>query len=136
MGECSESAVRMEQTEAVQFPRIVAEITASCSQRHYATGNYTEKSFNFCMCITLNYSCSYLEQCNFILYLIIVCLNSFMNFLCFVIICISLFIFFQYLISVRPLLDDENYKRVERLAKEFEETIAVKLQRYLILKSW
>ncbi|CAG9781833.1 unnamed protein product [Diatraea saccharalis] len=42
----------------------------------------------------------------------------------------------RYLISVRPLLDDENYKRVERLAKEFEETIAVKLQRYLILKSW
>ncbi|XP_028162157.1 carnitine O-palmitoyltransferase 1, liver isoform [Ostrinia nubilalis] len=42
----------------------------------------------------------------------------------------------RYLISVRPLLDDENYKRVERLAKEFEETIAVKLQRYLVLKSW
>ncbi|XP_049885922.1 carnitine O-palmitoyltransferase 1, liver isoform [Pectinophora gossypiella] len=42
----------------------------------------------------------------------------------------------RYLVSVRPLLDDENYKRVERLAKEFEEGIAVKLQRYLILKSW
>ncbi|CAG4962324.1 unnamed protein product [Parnassius apollo] len=42
----------------------------------------------------------------------------------------------RYLISVRPLLDDENYKRVERLAKEFEETIAVKLQRFLVLKSW
>ncbi|XP_026315615.1 carnitine O-palmitoyltransferase 1, liver isoform [Hyposmocoma kahamanoa] len=42
----------------------------------------------------------------------------------------------RYLISVRPLLDDENYKRVERLAKEFEEGIAVKLQRYLVLKSW
>lgn len=42
----------------------------------------------------------------------------------------------RYLISVRPLLDDENFKRMEVLAKEFEETIAVKLQRYLILKSW
>ncbi|XP_068617663.1 carnitine O-palmitoyltransferase 1, liver isoform [Battus philenor] len=42
----------------------------------------------------------------------------------------------RYLISVRPLLDDENYKRVEKLAREFEETIAVKLQRYLVLKSW
>ncbi|XP_061706230.1 carnitine O-palmitoyltransferase 1, liver isoform [Cydia pomonella] len=42
----------------------------------------------------------------------------------------------RYLISVRPLLDDENYRRVEILAKEFEETIAVKLQRYLVLKSW
>ncbi|XP_053623682.1 carnitine O-palmitoyltransferase 1, liver isoform [Plodia interpunctella] len=42
----------------------------------------------------------------------------------------------RYLNSVRPLLDDDNYKRVEKLAKEFEETIAVKLQRYLILKSW
>ncbi|KAF9799184.1 hypothetical protein SFRURICE_006444 [Spodoptera frugiperda] len=40
----------------------------------------------------------------------------------------------RYLTSVRPLLDDENYKRVERLSKEFEETIAVKLQRYLVLK--
>ncbi|XP_069365089.1 carnitine O-palmitoyltransferase 1, liver isoform [Maniola hyperantus] len=42
----------------------------------------------------------------------------------------------RYLLSVRPLLDDENYRRVEGLAKEFEETIAVKLQRYLVLKSW
>ncbi|XP_045458600.1 carnitine O-palmitoyltransferase 1, muscle isoform [Melitaea cinxia] len=42
----------------------------------------------------------------------------------------------RYLLSVRPLLDDENYARVERLAHEFEHTIAVKLQRYLVLKSW
>lgn len=42
----------------------------------------------------------------------------------------------QYLLSVRPLLDDENYARVERLARDFEQTIAVKLQRYLVLKSW
>ncbi|CAH2266905.1 jg2833, partial [Pararge aegeria aegeria] len=41
-----------------------------------------------------------------------------------------------YLLSVQPLLNDENYRRVEGLAKEFEEGIAVKLQRYLVLKSW
>lgn len=37
---------------------------------------------------------------------------------------------------MRPLLDDENYIRMERLASEFKNGIAVKLQRYLILKSW
>ncbi|XP_034942285.1 carnitine O-palmitoyltransferase 1, liver isoform isoform X2 [Chelonus insularis] len=42
----------------------------------------------------------------------------------------------RYLRSVRPLLDDENFKRMEKLANEFEKGIAVKLQRYLILKSW
>ncbi|XP_031786748.1 carnitine O-palmitoyltransferase 1, liver isoform isoform X1 [Nasonia vitripennis] len=42
----------------------------------------------------------------------------------------------RYLRSARPLLDDENYKRMERLASEFEAGIGVKLQRYLILKSW
>lgn len=42
----------------------------------------------------------------------------------------------RYLLSVRPLLDDDNYKRMEQLAKEFEITIAPKLQKYLILKSW
>ncbi|KAM7341695.1 carnitine O-palmitoyltransferase whd isoform 1-T3 [Cochliomyia hominivorax] len=42
----------------------------------------------------------------------------------------------RYLRSARPLLDDENYKRMEGLAKEFENTIAKKLQWYLILKSW
>lgn len=42
----------------------------------------------------------------------------------------------RYLDSVRPLLDDENYARMERLAKEFESTIGSKLQRYLVLKSW
>ncbi|XP_033222790.1 carnitine O-palmitoyltransferase 1, muscle isoform [Belonocnema kinseyi] len=42
----------------------------------------------------------------------------------------------RYLRSVRPLLDDENYIRMERLASEFKNGIAVKLQRYLILKSW
>ncbi|XP_031847256.1 carnitine O-palmitoyltransferase whd isoform X3 [Nomia melanderi] len=42
----------------------------------------------------------------------------------------------RYLRSVRPLLDDENYARMETLAKEFQKGIGVKLQRYLILKSW
>uniref|UniRef100_A0A0K8TTA0 carnitine O-palmitoyltransferase n=1 Tax=Tabanus bromius TaxID=304241 RepID=A0A0K8TTA0_TABBR len=42
----------------------------------------------------------------------------------------------RYLRSVRPLLDDDNYNRMEKLAKEFESTIGKKLQRYLILKSW
>jgi len=37
---------------------------------------------------------------------------------------------------VRPLLDDENYARMEKLANEFQNGIGVKLQRYLILKSW
>lgn len=42
----------------------------------------------------------------------------------------------RYLLSVRPLLDDTNFKRMEHLANEFETTIAPKLQKYLILKSW
>ncbi|XP_055635447.1 carnitine O-palmitoyltransferase 1, liver isoform isoform X2 [Toxorhynchites rutilus septentrionalis] len=42
----------------------------------------------------------------------------------------------RYLRSVRPLLDDENYTRMERLANEFQNGIATKLQRYLLLKSW
>ncbi|XP_029658757.1 carnitine O-palmitoyltransferase 1, liver isoform isoform X2 [Formica exsecta] len=42
----------------------------------------------------------------------------------------------RYLRSVRPLLDDENYARMERLAIEFQNGIGVKLQRYLVLKSW
>lgn len=44
--------------------------------------------------------------------------------------------FLQYLRSVRPLLDDENFKKMEKLAREFEKGIGVKLQRYLLLKSW
>uniref|UniRef100_A0A1B6CIN1 carnitine O-palmitoyltransferase n=1 Tax=Clastoptera arizonana TaxID=38151 RepID=A0A1B6CIN1_9HEMI len=42
----------------------------------------------------------------------------------------------RYLRSVRPLLDDPQYNRMERLAADFENGIAVKLQRYLLLKSW
>ncbi|XP_055301856.1 carnitine O-palmitoyltransferase 1, liver isoform-like isoform X1 [Sitodiplosis mosellana] len=42
----------------------------------------------------------------------------------------------RYLDSVHPLVDEENYKRMEELAEDFERTIGPKLQRYLILKSW
>lgn len=42
----------------------------------------------------------------------------------------------RYLRSVKPLLDDDTYQRVELEAKEFQNGIGKKLQRYLILKSW
>lgn len=42
----------------------------------------------------------------------------------------------QYLDSVRPLLDDEEYYRMETLAREFQKKIAPRLQKYLVLKSW
>lgn len=49
---------------------------------------------------------------------------------------IHVIISFQYLLSVRPLLDDKNFHRMEKLADEFQKGIAVKLQNYLRLKSW
>lgn len=42
----------------------------------------------------------------------------------------------RYLRSVRPLLNDEEYPRMEKLAEEFRNGIGLKLQRYLKLKSW
>lgn len=42
----------------------------------------------------------------------------------------------QYLESVRPLLDDAEYYRMETLAKDFQEKTAPRLQKYLVLKSW
>ncbi|XP_041110577.1 carnitine O-palmitoyltransferase 1, liver isoform-like isoform X2 [Polyodon spathula] len=42
----------------------------------------------------------------------------------------------RYLESVRPLLDDEHYNRMEILANEFKKDPAPRLQKYLILKSW
>lgn len=42
----------------------------------------------------------------------------------------------RYLRSVRPLLNDQDYARMEKLAAEFERGIAKKLQWYLLLKSW
>lgn len=37
---------------------------------------------------------------------------------------------------MRPLLDDEEYYRMEMLAKEFQNKTAPRLQKYLVLKSW
>ncbi|XP_068256629.1 carnitine O-palmitoyltransferase 1, muscle isoform isoform X2 [Nyctibius grandis] len=42
----------------------------------------------------------------------------------------------RYLESVRPLMDDEKYTKMEALAKEFKEKTAPRLQKYLVLKSW
>ncbi|NXK10666.1 CPT1B palmitoyltransferase, partial [Herpetotheres cachinnans] len=42
----------------------------------------------------------------------------------------------RYLESVRPLMDNEKYSKMEALAKEFKEKTAPRLQKYLILKSW
>ncbi|GAB1604912.1 carnitine O-palmitoyltransferase 1, liver isoform-like [Argonauta hians] len=42
----------------------------------------------------------------------------------------------RYLRSVKPLLDEDNYKRMEGLANDFKNGIGKKLQRFLILKSW
>ncbi len=38
--------------------------------------------------------------------------------------------------SVRPLYDDENYNRIEGLARDFQKNLGRRLQRYLIFKSW
>ncbi|XP_025099483.1 carnitine O-palmitoyltransferase 1, liver isoform-like isoform X1 [Pomacea canaliculata] len=42
----------------------------------------------------------------------------------------------RYLESVRPLMGDQQYARMEKLAKEFGNGLGKKLQRYLVLKSW
>uniref|UniRef100_A0A3P8RAB2 Carnitine O-palmitoyltransferase 1, muscle isoform n=1 Tax=Astatotilapia calliptera TaxID=8154 RepID=A0A3P8RAB2_ASTCA len=42
----------------------------------------------------------------------------------------------RYLESVRPLLDNEQYNKMELLASDFKENKAAQLQRCLILKSW
>ncbi|XP_033909529.1 carnitine O-palmitoyltransferase 1, liver isoform-like isoform X1 [Acipenser ruthenus] len=42
----------------------------------------------------------------------------------------------QYLESARPLMDDEQYNRMEALAKDFEVNLGPRLQWYLKLKSW
>ncbi|XP_024906842.1 carnitine O-palmitoyltransferase 1, muscle isoform isoform X3 [Pteropus alecto] len=42
----------------------------------------------------------------------------------------------RYLESVRPLLDDKEYHHKEALAKDFQNKLAPRLQKYLILKSW
>ncbi|XP_047451892.1 carnitine O-palmitoyltransferase 1, liver isoform isoform X2 [Mugil cephalus] len=42
----------------------------------------------------------------------------------------------RYLESVRPLMDDEQYERMEGLAKDFEKNLGPRLQWYVKLKSW
>ncbi|XP_018418304.1 PREDICTED: carnitine O-palmitoyltransferase 1, liver isoform-like isoform X2 [Nanorana parkeri] len=42
----------------------------------------------------------------------------------------------RYLESVRPLMNDEEFKRMTALAKDFEVKLGPKLQWYLKLKSW
>ncbi|XP_024000539.1 carnitine O-palmitoyltransferase 1, liver isoform isoform X2 [Salvelinus sp. IW2-2015] len=42
----------------------------------------------------------------------------------------------RYLESARPLMDDEQYLRMEVLAQDFEKGLGPKLQWYLKLKSW
>ncbi|XP_033941627.1 carnitine O-palmitoyltransferase 1, liver isoform isoform X1 [Pseudochaenichthys georgianus] len=42
----------------------------------------------------------------------------------------------RYLESVRPLMEDEQYERMEGLAKDFEKNLGPRLQWYLKLKSW
>ncbi len=42
----------------------------------------------------------------------------------------------RYLRSVRPLLDDEDYNRIEKSALEFQKGVGRRLQRYLIFKSY
>ena len=43
---------------------------------------------------------------------------------------------FQYLLSIKPILEDEKYQRLSTLAEEFRTGLGKKLQRYLLLKSW
>ncbi|KAI5623826.1 carnitine O-palmitoyltransferase 1, muscle isoform, partial [Silurus asotus] len=42
----------------------------------------------------------------------------------------------RYLESVRPLLDDDRYKQMEIVANDFKKDQALKLQKYLKIKSW
>ncbi|XP_063047083.1 carnitine O-palmitoyltransferase 1, liver isoform [Engraulis encrasicolus] len=41
----------------------------------------------------------------------------------------------RYLLSVRPLVDDEGYERLTKLAAEFQRNLGTRLQRYLKLKA-
>jgi len=42
----------------------------------------------------------------------------------------------RYLESVRPILSDDAYNEVVELSQNFLATIASRLQRYLVFKSW
>lgn len=45
------------------------------------------------------------------------------------------FSLFQYLESVKPLLDVDGFQRMTRLAAEFEKSLGNRLQKYLKLKA-
>lgn len=49
---------------------------------------------------------------------------------------VTCFLFLQYLESVRPLLNDKEFQRMQALAKDFELKVGPRLQWYLKLKSW
>ena len=42
----------------------------------------------------------------------------------------------KYLKSVRPILADDAYAEIVKLSQTFLDTVASRLQRYLVLKSW
>ena len=42
----------------------------------------------------------------------------------------------QYLLTVRPFVNDEEYTRLRNLAEEFQGKLGKRLQRYLWVKSW
>jgi carnitine O-palmitoyltransferase 1 len=42
----------------------------------------------------------------------------------------------RHLRTIRPIIDDESFERLKEDAKEFENGIGKKLQRYLKIKSW
>lgn len=42
----------------------------------------------------------------------------------------------RYLESVRPILNEERFKKMEKLAEEFKNGLGKRLQRYLVWKSW
>ncbi len=47
----------------------------------------------------------------------------------------QLFFLFQYLESVKPLLDMAGFQRMTKLAAEFEKSLGNRLQKYLKLKA-
>lgn len=47
----------------------------------------------------------------------------------------QLFFLFQYLESVKPLLDMAGFQRMTRLAAEFEKSLGNRLQKYVKLKA-
>ncbi|WAR06943.1 CPT1A-like protein, partial [Mya arenaria] len=42
----------------------------------------------------------------------------------------------RYLLSIKPIMDDEKFNHLSKLAVDFEKGLGKKLQRYLLVKSW